>query len=101
MAKGKSQSVVCSTTLDYFECLTMPGPSSLGLPAAGCGACYDDDDARLPRESALFPGSSGAGAVAAASKRIVKIFHCQRLSGSQMQPYESDRPAAACLGGHS
>lgn len=77
MAKGKSQSGVCSNTLDYFEYLIMPGPSSLGLPAASCGACYDDDDddaARLPRESALFPGSSGAGAVAAASKRIVKIF---------------------------
>jgi hypothetical protein len=95
MAKGKSQSVV-----DYFECLTMLGPSSLGLLAASCGACYDGDDdaARLPRESALFPGSSGAGAVAAASKRIVKIFHCQRLGGSQMQPYESNRSAAALPG---
>ena len=47
---------------------------------------------------ALFPGSSGAGAVAAASKRIVKIFHCQRLGGSQMQPYESNRSAAALPG---
>jgi len=68
MAKGKSQSVVCSTTFDYSESLKVP--SSLGLLAASCGACYDDDGdddaARLPRESALFPGSSGAGAVAAA-----------------------------------
>jgi len=84
----------------------MPGPSSLAslrgpwdLLAASCGACFDDDDdaARLPRESALFPGSSRAGAVA----RIVKIFHCQRLGGSQMQPYESDRPAVLCPGGRS
>ena len=73
-----------------------------GLLAASCGACYDDDDAaRLPRESALFPGSSGAGAVAAASKRIVKIFHCQRLGGSQMQPYMSQIAQLLCPGGRS
>jgi len=95
MAKGKSQSVV-----DYFECLTMPDPSSL---AAGCGACCDGDGdaARLPRESALFPGSSGAGAVAAASKRIVKIFHCQRLAARKCSLMSRIARLLLCPGGRS
>lgn len=65
MAKGKSQSVA-----DYFDCLMMLGPSSLGLLAASCGACFDGDDdaARLPRESALSRvqrGRSSGGRVEA------------------------------------
>ncbi|OCL09146.1 hypothetical protein AOQ84DRAFT_221189, partial [Glonium stellatum] len=61
-------------------CQNLPEPAS--LPRAR---------ALLAGESAssFVPGSSGAGAVAAASKRIVKI------SNAQLQPYESDRPGRA------
>jgi hypothetical protein len=99
MAKGKSQCVVFSTTFDYFECLTVIS----GLAAASFGACYDGDGdaARLPRESALFPGSSGAGAVAAASKRIVKIFHCQRLAARKCSLMSRIARLLLCPGGRS
>lgn len=74
MAKGKSQSVA-----DYFDCLMMLGPSSLGLLAASCGACFDGDDdaARLPRESALSRVQRG------------------RSSGGRVEAHREDLPLPA------
>ena len=73
---------------------------ALGLLAAGCSACYDDDDAaRLPRESASLSrvqrGRSSGGRVEA-HREDLPLPAPGWLANAAL--YESDRPAAALPG---